>query len=332
MLTGLTIVILALRLLLVLTTTTRFGYYHEAPVVLSASPSSGPAAGGTVVSVTSDNVAPTVDLQCAFGSLQRSPATLVDSRTVRCLSPSQTANGSLSVSFEGGTLGLRIEERDMDGHAVLAGAAVLTGDVLELASSSGVGGYVRAAPPPALPPALPSMPIDSTAPVERRAAAAVAEAAAVRSPAVQAGCGVLSLLVLRDTHAAPRGFKVAFELLMAGAAARGLALSYGVLRPPAAGDPSMETQWCGPLGCSSSGRGRNSSGGASLLAGLWDEFGAARGLSVRFVANSPNHFRPLSIEIALDQQILATTVLGRGALLRGAWSPVIIQPRLRLMM
>ena len=100
MLTGLTFVILALRLLLVLTTTTRFGYYHEAPVVLSASPSSGPAAGGTVVSVTSDNVAPTVDLQCAFGSLQRSPATLVDSRTVRCLSPSQTANGSLSFGFE----------------------------------------------------------------------------------------------------------------------------------------------------------------------------------------------------------------------------------------
>jgi hypothetical protein len=45
MLSGLTFVILALRLLLVLTTTTRFGYYHEAPVVLSASPSSGPAAG-----------------------------------------------------------------------------------------------------------------------------------------------------------------------------------------------------------------------------------------------------------------------------------------------
>ena len=303
----------------------RFGYYQEA-VVLSASPSSGPAAGGTVVSVTSDNVAPTVGLQCAFGSLQRSPATLVDSRTVRCVSPSQTANGSLSVSFEGGTLGLRIEERDMDGHAVLAGAAVLTGDVLELASSSGVGGHVRATPP-APPPVLPSVSIDSTAPVERRAAAAVAEAAAVRSPAVQAGCGVLSLLVLRDTHAPPRGFKIAFELLMAGAAARGLALSYGVLRPPAAGDPSMETQWCGPLGCSSSSSSdRNSSGGASLLAGLWDEFGAARGLSVRFVANSPNHFRPLSIEIALDQQILATTVLGRGALLRGAWAPVIIQP------
>ena len=160
----------------------RFGYYQEA-VVLSASPSSGPAAGGTVVSVTSDNVAPTVGLQCAFGSLQRSPATLVDSRTVRCVSPSQTANGSLSVSFEGGTLGLRIEERDMDGHAMLAGAAVLTGDVLELASSSGVGGHVRATPP-APPPVLPSVSIDSTAPVERRAAAAVAEAAAVRSPAV----------------------------------------------------------------------------------------------------------------------------------------------------
>ena len=292
----------------------RYRYYHEA-VVISLSPSSGPAAGGTLVSVSGYSFQAVADLQCAFGGLRRVPATLVNFRMIRCRSPAQTANGSLSLSFEGTSPRLRLERPDMDGHVSLAGAARVEEGVLELASRSGDGsGSVRVPAEPPPPPRLPTAPLLPTTPLGRSGRRVIAAAGAVASEAVQGGCGVLSVLVLRDTHSAPRGFTAAFELLMGGEAARGFSLSYGELRPPEVVPSDVDD------GSSGGGGG----GGASLHGGLWDEFGAAIGLSVRFVANSPNHHRPLSIEIALDQKVLKTVVLGRGVLLRGAWAPVTV--------
>ena len=62
----------------------RFQYYHEAQVY-SVSPSSGPAAGGTNVTVTGYNFGHEKPrrLQCAFG-WRRVPATVVDFEHLRC--------------------------------------------------------------------------------------------------------------------------------------------------------------------------------------------------------------------------------------------------------
>ena len=142
------------------------------------------------------------------------------------------------------------------------------------------------------------------------------------------GCGALTLTVPRDTQEPPSGFAVHLELLMRGEGARGFSLSYGDLHAVASvaptAYPSAAATNPSRLSSAASG-GVGTTGVFGAPGGYWDEFGAARGVSIRFLANSPIHYRPFSIEVALDQQVLATAVLGRGVLLRGAWAPVHVR-------
>ena len=323
----------------------RFSYYHEAEI-RSASPSSGPAAGGTLVTVAGYNFGhePPNLLQCAFG-WRRVPATLLDFEHLRCTAPPNTANGSLSLSFEDRTLQLVIDQVAVRGHASIAGAAALGDGVLTLAEERLFPPPSGPFPPPPPPPPqafvstfsaaggtatfVGTRPAHDAGAVARPAgrfgethsgdsrigsigalnahsssssSSSIGSGAAlgdgshvdwgVRHEAVQTACGVLSVSVPRDTHVPPRGFAASFELLMRGEGARGIALSYGELQPTAASHDSSAAN--------GTAVGAGVGGGISQL---WDEFGAARGVSVRLLANSPNHYRPLSIEIALHQQV-----------------------------
>ena len=307
----------------------RFSYYHEAEV-RSASPSSGPAAGGTLVTVTGYNFgheAPNL-LQCAFG-WRRVPATLLDFEHLRCTAPANTANGSLSLSFEDQRLHLVIDQVAVRGHASIAGAAELGDGVLTLAEERLFPPPSGPFPPPPPPPPrgfvstysaaggtatfVGTRPAHDAGAVARPAgrfgethsgdsrigsiggssSSSIGSDWGVRNEAVQTACGVLSVSVPRDTHVPPRGFAASFELLMRGEGARGIALSYGELQPTAASHDAAAA-------ANVSAVGAGVGGGISQL---WDEFGAARGVSVRLLANSPNHYRPLSIEIALHQQV-----------------------------
>ncbi len=187
-----------------------FAYYHEA-VVSSASPSSGPASGGTRVTLHGYNIAATAPatLSCRFGH-RDVPATYVDSRHVACAAPSHTADGSLTLDFGG----LAPLTPAMDPAAApdgVRGGAALSGDAAVIEGVLWLGGD---------PPAPPA------------SAAQIGGGVAVEPgrPA-GSGCGVLALGVELGTHAAPRGFDASFELLMAGDGARGVALTYG---PPGA--------------------------------------------------------------------------------------------------
>ena len=318
----------------------RFRYYHEA-FVESASPSSGPAAGGTLIHITGHNFARTPGLQCSFG-WRRVPATLIDFQHVRCASPAHAANASLSLRFENADLRLTIDERGVDGLAAISGEAHLDSGVLVIAEQRllPIDPGPSPPPPPSPPGQFASMaaaaPADYVGPFWGAAAgdgtyssdggsgssgqggAIIGSSMIrrVRNETVQAGCGVLSVATPRDTHSAPQGFTASFDLLMQGEAARGLSFSYGELEP----DSSTSAQ-----GVGAASSGSSAGGGVAGGKGLWDEFGVARGLSVRLLANTPAHYRPFSIEVCLDQKQLAQVTLGRGALLRGAWAPVHVR-------
>ena len=225
----------------------RFTYYHEAVVSL-ASPSAGPAAGGTTVTVTGFNFAATAGLQCAFG-WRRVPATYLNFQHVRCGAPMHAANGTVTFSFEESQLHMRIDQNDVDGLAALGGEALLAAGLLRLADER-----PRRSSRPLAPPVGASLhpqrggggqqPLPL--PQDRRIATMLGSSARdarvsgglVRNEGVQVGCGVLSFAVPRDTHVAPRGFSAEFELLMRGEAARGAVLSYGLLRPDDASVPA----------------------------------------------------------------------------------------------
>ena len=338
----------------------RFRFYHEA-FVESASPSSGPAAGGTLVRVTGYNFARTPGLQCAFG-WRRVPATMIDFEHLHCSSPPHTANGSMSLSFEHNELRLTIDEHGVDGLAALAGEARLSHGVLALAEQRVVPVDPGPFPPPPPPPpdafesAAAAAPDSFLGPYWSQGAGADASSTVrsiggsssssssssrgegsssstrgvssrssllrrIENDQVLAGCGVLSIASPRDTQAAPRGFSASFEMLLQGEAARGLSFSYGDIQPESG--TTMTSTVVSEVGTVTTAAGLG--GGLAGEQGLWDEFGVSRGLSVRLLGNPPNHYRPVSIEIILDQRQLATVTLGRGALMRGAWVPVHVR-------
>ena len=295
----------------------RFSYYHEA-VVSAVTPSAGPAVGGTAVSVHGSNFAPRPGLQCSFG-WRRAAATFVNYELIRCVAPTHSANGTLAASFDNG-LELSLDDGEVQGRLGLAGSSRVADGVLTLAwrppaAQGGPPAHTSLPPPPPYSPASPASLLGSP----HSASAAVAP-----------GCGMLSIEVGGDTHTPSRGFSASFEVLMDGEATRGVAFSFGELSTPAPSPPASSP--ADPTPSTPRAAQTRAPGTTGRVppppppaAANFTELGAPRGLAVRLLANSPAHFRPLTAEIAMDGKVLAATVLGRGALLRGAWAPVSIR-------
>ena len=250
-----------------------FTYYHEV-VVSASSPSSGPADGGTRVTVHGYNVLPSPLLRCVFG-WRRVRAAYVDFENAACVAPAHTANGSVSLAFENGLEALPDDGATGATARALGGALSVADGVLRLGGGAGGVG-----------------PTDGVA----------------------KGCGLLALEVDRGTSAAPRGFRARFEYFfdteesLAGSSPKGIVLSYGL---------------------------RATGGLAGLIPtatnanpeppGEWDERGGAVGLAVRLLAHPQYHWRPLSIEVALDGVTVERSIVGRGVLVRGAWAQIMIE-------
>ena len=292
----------------------RFTYYHEA-VISSASPSSGPAAGGTVILVTGYNFAPTPASQCVFG-WRRAAATVMDFQRLRCVVPAQTANGSLSLSFKGTVPQLHTAPAHVRAHAQLGGAARLADGVMWLAGGQSPAAAAQVAG--AAEDARAAVAGGPSRPVSRLATQSIAAAAAIPSHSIADGCGALTVLILRDSQRAPLGFSTTFRMVMGGELSRGVALSYGELTPRRVAKPSAAAASAASstaadgraseaagdgVGHGGGSGGSAMAGGARGPGGLWDELGVARGLSVRLIGNSPNHYRPLSVEVALDLRV-----------------------------
>ncbi len=78
-----------------------YTYTAPAPVITSISPSSGPQAGGTTVTITGTGV--TAATRVAFGALAATSFTLVSSTQITAVSPAQTGAHYVSVTTAGGS-------------------------------------------------------------------------------------------------------------------------------------------------------------------------------------------------------------------------------------
>ena len=72
------------------------------PDVTSVSPRYGPASGGTVVTVSGHNLAPTPELACVFDELGVTPATLISPGSAKCATPpsAEPVTASLALTLD----------------------------------------------------------------------------------------------------------------------------------------------------------------------------------------------------------------------------------------